>query len=120
MGWKMVRDKHQQVLGSVISGQWRISPDPVASLVSKLGEEYGELAPHRDPAELYDIRDALDELIVLLDPDQSYLRAHDIKVARLGMFTTHLEWHPNPALEFPASDGSYPPDTTLALEQQGR
>ena len=99
MGYKMVRDNHQEVLGEYISGQWRISPDPVSSLVKKLGEEYSELAESRDPAELYDLWDVLDELTALLDPDGTAEIKHAIKVKHLGRFADHTEWHPNPDID---------------------
>jgi predicted house-cleaning noncanonical NTP pyrophosphatase (MazG superfamily) len=96
MGYKMVRDNHQKVLEGQISGTWRIAPDPVSSLVKKLGEEYSELAEDRDPAELYDIEDVLEELMVLLDPHGEAARQHEVKAARMGRFDNHVEWHPNP------------------------
>lgn len=96
MGYKMVRDLHQKVLGDQISGVWRTSPDPVSSLVKKLGEEYSELCEDRDPAELFDILDVLAELMVLLDPDGAAALKHDLKAERMGRFADHLEWHPNP------------------------
>lgn len=99
MGYKMVRDNHQKILAEHISGEWRTAPDPVSSLVKKLGEEYSELAEDRNPAELYDIEDVLDELMVLLDPHGEAARKHDIKAARMGRFGSHLEWHPNPNLD---------------------
>jgi predicted house-cleaning noncanonical NTP pyrophosphatase (MazG superfamily) len=99
MGYKMVRDNHQELLGEHLSGQWRVSPDPVSALVKKLGEEYSELAESRDPGELYDVRDVLEELITLLDPDRSAERKHDIKMSHLGRFSDHVEWHPNPDID---------------------
>lgn len=99
MGYKIVRDNHQKVLGEHISGQWRTSPDPVSALIKKLGEEYSELAENRDPGELYDIFDVLNELTSLLDPDASAARKHQIKVEHLGRFSAHLEWHPNPDID---------------------
>jgi predicted house-cleaning noncanonical NTP pyrophosphatase (MazG superfamily) len=105
MGWKMVRDTHREVLEGQISGQWRTSPDPVSSLVKKLGEEYSELAENRDPAELYDIQDVLSELIYLLDPEDRAGEAHERKVMRLGRFDRHVEWHPNPNLEWVLLEG---------------
>lgn len=96
MGYKMVRDLHQKVLGDQISGIWRTSPDPVSSLVKKLGEEYSELTENRDPSELYDILDVLEELMVLLDPGGDAAQRHDLKAERMGRFENHVEWHPNP------------------------
>lgn len=96
MGWKMVRDMHRKYLENQISGQWRTAPDPVSSLIKKLGEEYSELAEDRDPEELYDIRDVVEELILVMDGGKKALSRHLEKVARMGLFGDHLEWHPNP------------------------
>ena len=96
MGWKMVRDRHRQVLGKVISGAWRTSPDPVSSLIKKVGEEYSELVENRDPGELYDLIDVLSELCVLMDPHLVFAEKHTEKQERMGFFTDHLEWHPLP------------------------
>jgi hypothetical protein len=95
MGWKIVRDRHQERLRTQISGQWRTSPDPISALIKKLGEEYGELCENRDPAELFDIRDALSELILQMDPLGYAEDKHNLKIKRLGVFSTHLEWQPN-------------------------
>ena len=100
MGFKMVRDRHKERLENVISGAWRTSPDPVSALVKKLGEEYSELAEDRNPGELYDIRDVLGELVILLDPDGKYGEEHGVKINRLGLFGDHLEWHPNPTISW--------------------
>lgn len=94
MGYKMVRDRHRQQLEGVISGTWRDSPDPVSSLLKKLGEEYSELVENRDPAELYDIQDVLDELMMLLDPDGKHGEEHGFKAESMGFFQHHIEWHP--------------------------
>jgi predicted house-cleaning noncanonical NTP pyrophosphatase (MazG superfamily) len=101
MGWKIVRDRHRDVLEGQISGQWRVSPDPVSALVKKLGEEYGEFTENRDPGELYDLLDVLLELRYLLDVDQAVYALHREKQGRLGSFANHIEWHPNPALDAP-------------------
>lgn len=98
VGYKMVRDLHKKKLESVISGSWRTAPDPVSSLIKKLGEEYSELCEDRDPGELYDIMDVVQELIVLLDGGGACRKAHVQKVLRLGLFGDHLEWHPNPEI----------------------
>jgi hypothetical protein len=104
MGFKMVRDRQPdwcRLHG--LSGQWRSSPDPVGSLAQKLGEEYGEFVGeqhvHGDGAgagELYDLRDALDRLIGLVDPDGAAAGAHRAKVAELGEFDFLIEWSPVP------------------------
>src|SRR5215467_9247252 len=96
MGYKMVRDKHRDVLSGVISGEWRTSPDPIGALTAKIGEEYGEFAKDHDPAELYDLMDVIRELAYLTDPLHEAREAHRDKVDRLGRFALHLEWHPLP------------------------
>jgi predicted house-cleaning noncanonical NTP pyrophosphatase (MazG superfamily) len=82
-----------------ISGQWRTSPDPVSALTEKLGEEYGEFCAQRDPAELFDLLDVIMELRVLLDPLREHGNAHFRKRERLGGFSRHQEWHPDPVLD---------------------
>jgi len=94
MGWKIVRNGNQKLLQGHMSGQWRISPDPVSALVKKLGEEYGEFAEHRDPAELQDLLDVIEELSFLLDRDSAAARAHQGKLDKMGDFSDHLEWNP--------------------------
>lgn len=80
-----------------VSGQWRVSPDPAASLRRKVFEEALEYAEAGDPAELYDVLDALQVLIGLKDPDGAFARAHEAKVAELGGFGEFIEWTPVPA-----------------------
>jgi len=105
MGWKTVRDKHRDLLDGLISGCWRTAPDPVSSLIKKVGEEYSELVENRDPGELYDLLDVLNELIVLMDPHLAAAQAHEQKQERMGFFVTHLEWHPLPrAVEYDDPD----------------
>lgn len=99
MGWKPVRDNHQRIFKDKISGSWRISPDPVGALVKKLGEEYGEFCENRDPAELHDIWDVLEELTSLLDKDAETARRHQLKLDKMGGFGDHLEWHPDPEID---------------------
>lgn len=95
MGWKTVRDAHQERWSQVSPrDHWRVAPDPVSSLLKKLGEEYGELVEARDPAELYDLIDVLDELIALMDPDLIFGLGHQDKLDLMGGFSSHLEWHP--------------------------
>lgn len=96
MGYKMVRDNHRHLLEGTVSGKWRTSPDPVSALVKKIGEEYSELAEDRSPGELYDMQDALEELIRLMDPTGKYLDEHKAKVEIAGRFRQHLEWHSLP------------------------
>ena len=96
MGWKMVRDRNHEHLRAFISGTWRTSPDPAGALIKKLGEEYGEFAEHHDPAELYDLLDVINELIILLDPDAVDYRGHCEKVEKYGLFGEHQEWCPMP------------------------
>jgi predicted house-cleaning noncanonical NTP pyrophosphatase (MazG superfamily) len=69
MGWKIVRDLNEKwCRANGVSGQWRVSPDPVSALVRKVGEEYLEYIQHFDPAELFDLRDVLHTLHALTDP----------------------------------------------------
>lgn len=96
MGFKMVRDNHQKHLTGVVSGVWRTSPDPLSSLLKKLGEEYSEFAENRSPDELFDIRDVLEELIELMDPKGTAEAEHYHKTQAAGLFHDHLEWHPLP------------------------
>ena len=96
----MVRDRHKEQLEGHISGEWRTAPDPVSSLTAKLGEEYGEFAEDRDPAELYDLLDVIMELRAVLDPLRGYRDAHLRKKERLGSFSSHLEWNPLPGLSW--------------------
>ena len=98
MGWKLVRDKNEEwcrVHG--VSGQWRVSPHPAAALRRKVFEEALEYGESDDPAELYDVLDALRVLIGLKDPDGVFARAHEVKVAELGGFGGFIEWMPLPA-----------------------
>jgi predicted house-cleaning noncanonical NTP pyrophosphatase (MazG superfamily) len=75
MSWKIVRDHNEPwCRAHGVSGQWRTSPDPVSALLRKLYEEAGEYAEHWDPAELYDLADVLDRLILLADPDFAALQ----------------------------------------------
>jgi predicted house-cleaning noncanonical NTP pyrophosphatase (MazG superfamily) len=98
MGWKLVRDGNEawcRVHG--VSGQWRMSPDPGASLRRKIFEEAGEYAEHCDPGELYDLLDVVQALIDLEDPDLKAHYAHQVKVVKMGGFTQFAEWTPVPA-----------------------
>jgi predicted house-cleaning noncanonical NTP pyrophosphatase (MazG superfamily) len=98
MGFKMVRNNNEQVCRALgVSGQWRTSPDPAASLRRKIFEEAGEYAEHCDPAELYDLLDVVRALIALEDPDGGFGRAHAAKVAEMGTFSRFAEWCPVPA-----------------------
>ncbi len=106
MGWKIVRNSNEFYLKEHVSGQWRTSPDPIGALVKKLGEEYGEFAENRDPGELYDLLDVLHELIELLDPDMKTEKIHREKFAKMGGFSAHREWHPNPDLNLWETWGS--------------
>lgn len=97
MGYKIVRDFQREFCEkNGISGSWRVSEHPVNGLTKKLFEEAGEFAEHHDPSELYDLRDVLNELIYLTDPLHEHREAHADKVNRMGKFTRHLEWSPNP------------------------
>jgi len=94
--WKIVRDRNQEHFSHVISGEWRTSPDPVAALRKKLGEEYSEYCENGDPGELYDIADVVEELMTLTDQDGDHGRRHLEKVRKYGTFSRHAEWTPVP------------------------
>jgi NTP pyrophosphatase (non-canonical NTP hydrolase) len=104
MGFKMVRDLNEKWCREHgVPGQWRICKTPVASLAKKLNEELGELAEELikgDAAaaagELYDLLDAVGELILLLDPAGAAASAHKAKVGEFGQFSRHIEWSPVP------------------------
>src|SRR5262245_55225472 len=123
MGWKIVRDRQPGwCLRNGVSGQWRGSRDPggapgekggaavredggrdqargrdgVAALGKKIGEEYGEYVGDDQVDELYDLRDVIDRLIELSDPDGTGAKEHADKVAELGGFTDLTEWCPVP------------------------
>lgn len=97
MGFKMVRDGQPEFSREHgVSGTWRESPDPIASLRKKLGEELGEYCEDHDPGELYDLLDVLDELICLSDPDGSHAMKHAAKSNAMGFFAMHVEWSPVP------------------------
>jgi hypothetical protein len=77
MGYKIVRNNQPQFCRDHgVSGTWRSSPDPVAALKRKAGEEILEFAEARDPAELFDIEDVLRALIFLADPEGEAARQH--------------------------------------------
>lgn len=98
MGWKLVRDFNEQwCRANGVSGQWRISPDPVSALLRKIFEEAGEYAEYRDPAELFDLRDVVDRLIDLADPGGLAELAHADKITEQGLFERLAEWTPVPA-----------------------
>ena len=93
MGWKIVRDRHQEIFGHH-PWDWRISPHPAMALLKKVFEEAGELVETMDPEELYDLMDVTWELLNVLDPSGYYRKMHQLKVARMGGFSRHLEWCP--------------------------
>lgn len=102
MGWKIVRDGNEKWCREHgVSGTWRTAPDPVRGLARKLIEEACEYNEALDPAELYDLRDVLDELIALCDPVRVHEDAHRDKTAVFGEFRDHIEWTP-----MPGADGS--------------
>jgi predicted house-cleaning noncanonical NTP pyrophosphatase (MazG superfamily) len=102
MGWKLVRDNQEHFCHKHgISGSWRTAPDPVKALTRKLFEEAAEWAEDFDPAELFDLRDVLNELFMVLGEKHEEELAdaaiyHAGKVERNGQFRKHLEWNPNP------------------------
>lgn len=98
MGWKLVRDRNEEwCRANGVSGQWRTSPDPQSALVRKIFEEAGEYAEARDPAELYDLLDVVQALIVLDDPGGDLAAAHRAKAEEMGSFSLFAEWCPVPA-----------------------
>ncbi len=100
MGWKMVRDNNEAWCHAHgVSGTWRTAgpEEAVRALIRKLGEEYLEFMEEGDPAELLDLRDALTELLALLDPRGVMEAAHRAKVAEHGLFGKHVMWSPVPA-----------------------
>lgn len=96
MGFKIVRDRHQETMQGIISGQWRISPNPAYALAKKVFEEAGEFIEQMDPAELYDLLDVAWELCRVMDPDGRYRADHERKKKLYGGFSRHLEWSPLP------------------------
>ena len=103
MGWKIVRDFNEAWCRTHgVSGQWRTSPDPQSALLRKVFEEAGEYAEHRDPAELYDLRDVLDRLIELADPDGAAGHDHADKITEMGLFERLVEWTPVPPGSWPS------------------
>jgi predicted house-cleaning noncanonical NTP pyrophosphatase (MazG superfamily) len=98
MGFKLVRDRNEEwCRAHGVSGQWRVSPDPGAALRRKVFEEAGEYAEYLDSAELYDLRDVVEALIALADPDGVVALGHARKAAELGGFGEFIEWCPVPA-----------------------
>lgn len=97
MGYKIVRDRQREFCEKHgVSGRWRISPDPLAALTRKVGEEYLEFVENHDPTELYDMLDALIELMQVADPNDVGHMNSVIKRAEQGTFRAHLEWDPVP------------------------
>lgn len=97
MGWKIVRDRNEAwSRAHGVSGTWRTSTNPMRGLARKLVEESAEHFEQLDPAELYDLRDVLEEQIRLADPAGRHEEAHRDKIAKFGMFTKHVEWSPVP------------------------
>ena len=98
MGFKIVRDRVAEWAASHgVSGQWRTCKTPVASLRKKIFEEAGEYVEDGVADELYDLRDVVDRLIELVDPDRLAAVRHAGKVERLGSFSKLIEWNPVPA-----------------------
>jgi predicted house-cleaning noncanonical NTP pyrophosphatase (MazG superfamily) len=97
MGWKLVRDKHQETHKKYgVSGSYRTAEEPVKALGKKLFEEAAEFVENYDAGELYDLQDVLQELLKLLDPFGVHMSDHASKVAEHGLFTAHIEWTPVP------------------------
>jgi predicted house-cleaning noncanonical NTP pyrophosphatase (MazG superfamily) len=69
VGWKLVRDRNEGwCRAHGVSGQWRVSADPRRALHRKMFEEAAEYFEHHDPAELFDLLDAIQALAVLPGP----------------------------------------------------
>ena len=97
MGWKLVRDGNEAwCRANGVSGQWRVSPDPLRALARKLGEEALEYAESLDPAELYDLFDVLAAAMTRADPDGRAAAAHWAKTQEFGTFGACTEWTPVP------------------------
>ena len=98
MGWKIVRDKDPEVCQALgVSGEWRLSADPIAGLTKKLFEEAAEFAENRDPEELYDLEEVILELRQRLDPENVAWKRYLPKVVERGGFSKAIEWCPVPA-----------------------
>lgn len=98
MGFKIVRDGLAEwAKGHGVSGQWRTCQFPVPALRKKIFEEAGEYCENGSAEELYDVRDVIDRLLQIVDPDGVAAARHFDKVARLGTFSQLIEWNPVPA-----------------------
>lgn len=108
MGWKLVRDRNEEwCRANGVSGAWReAGKDEVTrALARKLIEEACEFAENLDPAELFDLGDALDELLRVMAPSEAAVGAHNTKTAVHGRFRQHVMWsaYPKEAVPFTAS-----------------
>lgn len=98
MSWKIVRDDVAEWARSHgVSGQWRTCQFPIPSLRKKIFEEAGEYCENGSADELYDLRDVIDRLLELVDPDGVAEQRHFDKVARIGTFSKLIEWNPVPS-----------------------
>ena len=98
MGWKLVRDYNETwSTKHGVSGTWRQADDKeaVRALARKLFEEAGEYLENRDPGELLDLKDALDELLHLVLTAEA-AGAHIAKAREHGGFRDHVMWTPLP------------------------
>lgn len=106
MGWKMVRDNNQAwCKANGVSGTWRTagSGEAVRALGRKLIEEALEFVENEDPAELFDAKDVLDELLRLILPGAPAVAAHNAKVEEHGTFRRHVMWAPFPGERVPGA-----------------
>jgi len=104
VGWKMVRDNNQAWCeANGVSGAWRTAGphEAIRALGRKLAEEALEFMENGDPAELFDVWDALEELL-LLSETPALRAAHQAKVAEHGRFHDHVMWSPLPGEPPPA------------------
>jgi len=98
VSWKIVRDDVEKwAREHGVSGQWRTCQTPVSSLRKKIFEEAGEYAGNGSADELHDLRDVIDRLLELVDPNGVHEARHFDKVAQIGTFSKLTEWNPVPA-----------------------
>jgi predicted house-cleaning noncanonical NTP pyrophosphatase (MazG superfamily) len=99
MSWKLVRD-HVRDWSEAhgMSGTYRQAAEGeyLHMLQRKLTEELGEYYERFTPDELYDLRDVLDTLIPVADPDKKAWQRHQEKIEKLGMFRDRILWNPVP------------------------
>lgn len=98
MGYKIVRDRHEEWAREYgVSGTWRRSPDPRRALARKLAEEALEYGEQLDPAELGDVLDVVEAIVLSLGTAtyEAVETRRMEKLRTLGGFSD-LEWSPVP------------------------